>query len=89
MVTPVEPEPAHILLDGLGVFDAFLLGVRIIETQVALAAMLFGNTEIKADRLGVSDVQVAVGLRWEPGRDAAVMFAAGHVLGDNGADKIE
>ena len=40
--------------------DVFLGRVRVVETQVAGAAAFSRNAEVQADRLGVSDVQVAV-----------------------------
>ncbi len=46
-----------------------------------------GDAEIDADRLGVADVQVAVGLGREPGDDLLV-FAALEVLANDVADEI-
>ena len=39
-----------------------LLRVRVVEAQMADAAVLAGEPEIQADALRVPDVQVAVGL---------------------------
>ena len=39
-----------------------LVGIGVVEAQVAAAAELLGDAEVEADRLGVADVQVAVGL---------------------------
>ena len=62
VLTPVIAEPAHVGLDGVDVLLLFLLRVRIVEAQVAAAAELLGNAEVEADRLGVTDVQVAIRL---------------------------
>ena len=49
-----------------------LVGVGVVEAQVAVAAELPGHAEIERDRLGVADVEVAVGL----GRKARDHLAA-------------
>ena len=38
--------------------------------------ILLGEAEVQADRLGVADVQVAVGLRGEPRHDAPAVLVA-------------
>ena len=67
VLAPVEAEPAHVLLDGVDVLLLFLGGVRVVEAQVAAAAELLGDPEVQADRLGVAEVEVAVGLGREAG----------------------
>ena len=61
----VESEPLQVTLDGLDEVVAFFLGVRVIETQIARASEFTGNTKVQTDRLGMADVQKAVGFRWE------------------------
>ena len=46
---------------ALDVFHVLGLGVGVIETQMADAAILLGYAEIEADRLGVADVQKPFG----------------------------
>src|SRR5690606_10213726 len=84
---PLEAQPAHVLLDRADEGGVFLGRVGVVEAQVAGAAELLGDAEIQADRLGVADVQVAVGLRREPGADRGVL-AAGQVLADDLADEV-
>src|SRR5690606_17719627 len=48
------------------------VGVRVVEPEHAGAAELAGELEVERDRLGVSDVQVSVGL----GREAGLHPAA-------------
>src|SRR5262245_42634558 len=72
MLTPVEPEPADVLLDRVDVLLLFLDRVGVVEAQVATSAELSGDPEVERDRLGVPDMEVAVRL----GREA------GHNLGD-------
>ena len=67
---PVKTQPFHGLDDRVDVFLFFLFGVRVIKAQVADAAVVPCEAEIQADALGVSDVQVAVGLRRKPRADA-------------------
>jgi hypothetical protein len=70
------------------VFDIFLAGVGIVEAEVAEAAIFRGNTEIEADRFGVADMEVTIGLGRETGMDAAVVFAGFQVVVDDSFDKI-
>src|SRR3546814_7841305 len=48
---------------------------------------LGGDAEVQADRLGVDDVQVAVGLGREAGADGG-MLHVGQVLADDLADEV-
>jgi hypothetical protein len=84
---PVEAQPAHVVLDGAHVLGVFLGRVGVVQAQVAGAAELRGDAEVQADRLGVADVQVAVGLRREAGADGGVP-AAGQVVADDLADEV-
>src|SRR6185503_3481523 len=61
--------------------------VRVVEPEVAPAAELRRDPEVQADRLGMADVEVAVGLGREAGdgrRDAT----GGDVGGDDLADEV-
>ncbi len=82
VLTPVEAEPPHIVLDGIGVLDVFLGRIGIVEAEVAAPAVLIGDAEVEADRLGMPDVQVAVWLGRKPGDDGAKPAAAEVVLDD-------
>ena len=86
-VVPVEAEPAHVVLDRADVLGVFLGRVGVVQAQVALAAEFAGDAEIQADRLGVADVQVAVGFRREAGLDGRVL-AAGEVLANDLPDEV-
>jgi hypothetical protein len=78
---PVEAEPVHRLDDGVDVLLLLLLGIGVVEAQVAYAAVVRREAEVQADALGVADVQVAVGLGREAGADAGRVRAAGCVVG--------
>ena len=65
-----------------------LHGIGVVEAQVALAAELGGEAEVEADRLGVADVQVAVGLGREARVHAAAVLVGLQVFEDDVADEI-
>ena len=63
---PVEAEPAHVFLDRLDELVLLLGRIGVVEAHVAAPAELLRHAEVETDRLGVPDVQIAVGL----GREA-------------------
>src|SRR3546814_2794998 len=67
--------------------DTTLFRSGVVEAQVAQAAELGGDAEVQADRLGVADVQVAVGLGREAGADGG-MLSVGQVLAEDMADEV-
>ncbi|MNC35625.1 hypothetical protein D3C75_841140 [compost metagenome] len=84
---PLEAQPLNVRLDRVNVFLVFLGRVGVVEAQVALAAEFLGQAEVQADRLGMADVQVAVGLRREAGDDLGVL--AGFQVGlDDRAEEV-
>src|SRR5262249_23312733 len=85
--SPVEPEPADVLLDRVDVLDVLLERVRVVEAKGADAAELLRDAEVQADGLGVSDVEVAVRLGWEPGDDAPVLPGV-EIVRDDVTDEI-
>ena len=76
---PIETQPSDVVLDRIDVFDVFLDRVGVVKAQVAVAAELERDPEVEADRLGVADVEIAVGFGWKPRDDAAVVLAGGQV----------
>ena len=79
LALPREPEPAHVRLDRFHVLDVLGRRVRVVEPEVARAAELRRNAEVQADRFCVADVEVAVRLRREAGRDSSAVPAGLHV----------
>lgn len=71
VLAPVEAEPAHCIDDRVDVFDAFLFRVRVVETQVAHAAVVARDAEIQTDALRMTDMEIAVRLGREARLDAA------------------
>ena len=89
-VAPVVAQPVDILLDGLHVLHVLLGGVGVVHAQVAQAAVFLGGAEVHEDRLGMADVQIAVGLRREPGVDghALELTTLGDVLVNEIMDEV-
>ncbi len=79
---PLEAQPLDVLLDGVHVLDILLDGVGVVVAEVGLAAVLEGEPEVDAQGLGVSEVQVAVGLRREAGQDGRHLAGLQVVLDD-------
>src|SRR5260370_36523805 len=77
----MEAEPANVSFDRVDVFLLLPGRVGIIEAQVAAAAELLRRAEIEADRLGVADMEIAVGLGRKAGHDLA--NPAGDEVGRN------
>ena len=86
-IGPLEPQPAYVLLDGVYIFGVFLHGIGVVETQVGLAAILLGKAKIETDRLGMTDVQIAVGLGGEA-RENGLVGALSEPLFDDFFQKI-
>jgi hypothetical protein len=63
----------HGVDDGIDVLLLFLLRVGVVEAQVAGAAVVRGQAEIQADRLGVAEMQVAVRLGGKRVRSGGAM----------------
>ena len=88
-VLPVAAEPADVVADGIDVLLLLLGRGWCRRSEVELAAVLHGQAEVQADRLGVADVQVAVGLRREARVDAAAEPPGAVVLLDDLLDEVQ
>ena len=90
VIAPVEAEPPDIALDGVDVLHVFLGGVRVVKSEMAYSVVFLCKTEVQADALDVSHVQVAVGLGRESGNDCVVgNSAVGKVVFDDLLDEVE
>ena len=72
-VAPVEAEPLDIPQDRINILLVLLDGVGVVEADVADPAILLGDAEVHTYRLGVSDVEVAIGLRGKSRLDTSVV----------------
>ena len=84
---PFESEPAHVLQYGVDVFLALAQWVGVVEPEVAAPAELRRHAEIDADRLGVADMEMAVGLG-RKARDDGAMAARRQILANPLADEV-
>ena len=66
-VIPFCPQPFYIGFDGLYELCLLFGRVRIIKTQVELSAIFFCQSVIQQNGLGMSNVQISVGLRRKAG----------------------
>ena len=63
----MKTQPVNIRLNGADVLILFLLGIGVVKTQIAAPAKLAGQAEIETDGLGMTDMQVTVGLGGKAG----------------------
>ena len=81
-------QPGDVVADGLDELGILGTGVGVVQTKVAHSVEIFGDAEISDDRLGVPDVQIAIGFGWEPGLDLAAVGVGCKVCTDNFANEI-
>ena len=87
VAVPFETEPLDVAPDRVDVLLFLFFRVGIVETQVAVTVVIARDAEIEANRLGVPDMQVTVGLRRESSDDG-IHLAGGEVGVDDIADEI-
>ena len=87
-VFPVESQPPDIPLDPLHEVHVLRLGIRVVEPKVAQPTILLSDAEIQADRLGVTDMEIAVRFRGKTGMHLAPELPALHVRVDEFAYEI-
>ena len=85
---PLKAQPADVCHDGVNVLGLFFFRVSIVKAQVGAAAELVGQTKIEADRLGMSNVQVPIGLGRKARPHTSTVLVALQVFDDDVADKI-
>ncbi len=83
-----EAQPPHGVLEGGDVLGGLRFGVGVVVAEHARAAEVAREAEVEADRLGVPEVRVAVGLRREARRDAPAVRVGGDVAGDDVAEEV-
>ena len=82
-----KAQPAHVALDAADIFLVFLDRVGIVVAQVALAAVFNGRAKVEANRFGMPDMQVAVGLGRET-RDHMIHTPVGEVIVDDFLNEV-
>ena len=87
---PFIAQPVDVLLNGVHELHILLGGVGVVHAQIA-ETMIFGRSaKVNEDRLGMADVQIAVGLRWEAGvhLHPLILSAGGEILVNKIVNKI-
>ena len=87
VLAPVEAEPADVLFDRLDELLLLLGRVGVVHPEMTAASVVAGDAEVEADRLGVADVEVAVGLRRKAG-DHQRVPSGGKIGVDDLADEV-
>jgi len=88
VLAPVVAEPAHGVDDRIDVLLTLLGRVGVVESQMAAAAEFARHAEVDRDRLGVADVQIAVGLGRKTRDHLAAEAPADVVLQDHLPDEV-
>ena len=84
---PVEAEPFDVGFYAFHIFDVLFCGVGVVEAQIARAVILFFHSEVYAQRLCVTDVQISVGFGRKTS-DNLVHLARSEVFVNNFFDKV-
>ncbi len=84
---PIETEPTDTVLDGVDILHVFFGRICVVEAEMAASAVISRQPEIETDGLGVTDVEVAVGLGRKSGDDVPVL-AGPQILVNDGADEV-
>ena len=87
-IAPVEPKPANVLDDRGFVVDIFFFWVGVIEAQIAKPAEFRCDPEVQTNRLGMPDVQVAIGLGREARVHPAFVQSSGDIFVDDLLNKM-
>ena len=73
-VLPIKAQPLHRLFNGVDVLLVFLDRIGIVKAHVAVAAVVTSQTEIQADTLGVTNMQIAIGFGRKTCTDSGRIF---------------
>src|SRR5690348_6777634 len=88
-VSPIESQPANIILNRVDVLRIFSRGIGIVESQMAdPAGIVLSQSEVEADRFRMADVQKAVRFGGKACHDPTAMLTGRTVGGDDLSDKI-
>src|SRR5581483_10593567 len=85
---PLEAEPTDVFHDGVNVLRLFFFRIGVVKAQIGVAVKFIRETEVEADRFGVADVQIAVGLGRKTGLHAAGVLVRLQIFNDSVANKI-
>ena len=63
---PLKPQPRNVLSNGVHVFRVFLDRVGVVKPEIDHAPILRGQPKVHTNRLGVPNVQIAIGFWRKP-----------------------
>ncbi len=75
----MEAEPLDIVHDILHILSILLGRVRVVESEVTDTSIILCYTEVHANRLGMSDMYITVGLWWETSLYSSSVLTCGKV----------
>lgn len=79
---PGKSQPFDVVLDSFNILRFFRYGVRIVESEISLATVLNGQSEVEANTFGMAQVKIAVWLGGKPRDDLAVPALFQVILND-------
>ena len=85
---PLKTQPANVFLDRIDILLLLAQRIGVVESEIAAARKSAGEPKVQADRLGMTDVQVAIGLRRKPNLNPALVEARGDIFDDVFLDEI-
>src|SRR5205823_11220115 len=85
---PIEAQPPNIVDNGVDVLGFFLGWIRIVKSQVGLAAKLRSQAKVQADGFGMSNVEITIGFGRKAGMDASCELIGLEVFADDLANEI-
>ena len=84
----METQPLDVLHDRVHIFDVFFFWIRVVETQIGVAMEFIGKAKIETNGLGVTNMQIAVGLGRKARLHPALVLVRLQVLDDSVPNKI-
>ena len=84
---PVKAQPAYVIKNGLDIFLILIDRVCVIKTHEAVPGEFLHQAKIQKNRLGVPDVEIAIGFRRKSSDDLLVL-AGLEVFLDDIADEV-
>ncbi len=86
--SPVKPEPVDIPFHRADVLHVLGFGISIVKAKVTPTFVFRRKGEIETNRLGVSNMRVAVRLRWEARDDVATYATFLQIIIDDLLNKV-
>mgnify|MGYP007033642636 CR=1 FL=1 len=79
---PIVSQPREVTAYRVHIFLALLFWIGVVKSEIDQAIVLVCKSKGEANGLGVSNVQISIGFRWEAGVDLPVLAIFEVVLDD-------